>query len=95
MKTEILYEKLKNIAEKLELNVSEKSFRNTGIRIKSGFCIVKDQAHIIIDKHLRLNRKTEVLGECLCEFAYDSIQIESEVRDFLESFTPSNKTMEN
>lgn len=88
LKPEILYQELKDLAEKLGITVSEQNFRNTGIHVKSGYCKVKDVDHCIINKHLNLNKKIEVLGECLSIFPHESVYTVPAAREFLESFKP-------
>lgn len=90
MKPEQLYHELKILAEKLGVQVSEQNFRNTGIRVKSGSCIVKDVPHCIIDKHLRLNQKVEILAENLSRMPHESIYVVPAVREYLERFKPLN-----
>ena len=41
MKPEQTYQDLKELAEKLGVNVSEQNLRSTGIKVKSGLCKVK------------------------------------------------------
>ncbi len=91
MKPEQMYQELKHLAEKLGLQVSEQNFRPTGIRVRSGYCKVKGQDWCIIDKHLRLPRKVEVLAECLCELPHDSVYILPAVREYLDTFSVSLK----
>jgi len=88
LKPEKLYQELRDLAEKLEIVVSEQNFRNTGIHVKSGYCKVKDKDYCIINKHLKLNKKLEVLGECLSLFPHDSVYTVPAAREFLESFKP-------
>ena len=90
MKPEKLYQELKDLGEKIGIHVSEQNFRiTTGIRVKSGFCKVKDQDHCIIDKHLKLNKKIEILAECLNENAAEAIEglfMVPAVREYMERF---------
>jgi translation initiation factor 2 alpha subunit (eIF-2alpha) len=95
VKPEKLYQELKDLAEKIGMRVSEQNFRiTTGIRVKSGFCIVKDQECCIIDKHLRLNKKTEALAECISEKlaisqeSLETIFLVPAVREYMERFKP-------
>ena len=83
-----LLQELKDLAEKLGIQVSEQNFRNTGIRVRSGYCKVKDVDHCIIDKHLKMNKKLDVLGECIALFPHESIYVVPAVREFLETFKP-------
>jgi hypothetical protein len=88
LKPEKLYQELKDLAGKLGITVSEQNFRNTGIHVKSGHCKVKEIDHCIINKHLKLNKKIEVMGECLSLFPHESVYTVPAVREFLESFKP-------
>jgi hypothetical protein len=88
LKPDKLYQELKDLAEKLDIIVSEQNFRNTGIHVHSGHCKVKDKDHCIINKHIKLNKKIEVLGECINQFHHESVYTVPAVRDFLESFKP-------
>jgi hypothetical protein len=93
MKSEQLYQELKLLAEKLGVQVSEQNFRNTGIRVKSGACLVKDVAHCIIDKHLRVNQKVEILAECLSVMPHESVYVVPAVREYLDQFKPHQNAM--
>lgn len=95
MKPEKLYHELKELAEKIGMRVSEQNFRiTTGIRVKSGFCIVKEQECCFIDKHLKPNKKTEVLAECILEKlassnqSLETIFLVPAVREYMERFKP-------
>ncbi len=100
MKPEKLYQELKDLAERLGIQVSEHNFRiTTGIRVKSGFCKVKDQDCCIIDKHIKLNKKMEVLAECIHQKSQESMQsLESiylvpAVREYMERFRPIRREL--
>lgn len=88
LKPDQLYQELKDLAEKLGIVVSEQNFRNAGIHVNSGYCKVKDKDHCIINKHLKLEQKIEVLGECISLFPHESVYTVPAVREFLESFKP-------
>lgn len=91
MKPEKIYHELKELAEKLGLQVSEQNFRKTGMHVRSGMCKVKDQDHCLIDKHLKLKQKIEVLAECIVELPHESVYVVPAVRDYLEQFKPINE----
>ena len=95
MKPEKLYQELKDLAEKIGIQVSEQNFRTTtGIRVRSGFCTVKNQDCCIIDKHLKLSKKMEVLAECLYEKPSETLEgmfIIPAVREYMEKFQPIPK----
>lgn len=88
MKAEQLYRELKDLAEKLGLHVSEHNFRPSGIYVRSGFCVVKGEDHCIIDKHIKLNQKIDVLAECISMYPHDSVYVIPAVREFLDQFKP-------
>ncbi len=88
MKPEKMYQELKQLAEKLGLQVSEQNFRKTGIHVNSGVCKVKDQNHCLIDKHLKLKQKVEVLAECIAELPHESVYVVPAVREYLEQIKP-------
>lgn len=86
MKPEQLYLELKDLAEKLGINVSEHNFKHAGVRVQSGLCKIKNKDHCIIDKHLRMSRKVDVLAECLSRRAHDSVFVRPAVREVLERY---------
>jgi hypothetical protein len=88
MKPEQTYQDLKELAEKLGVVVSEQNFRSTGIKAKSGLCKVKGKTNIIIDKHLSLQNKNEVLASCLSKLPHENIFMVPALREFLDSFHP-------
>lgn len=83
MKPDQLFVELKNTAEKLNILISEQSFRKTGIKIKSGFCIVKGKNIFILDKDLSINKKNELLAEFISGLDLDNIYLVPAVRDFI------------
>lgn len=84
MKPEQLYQELRHLAEKLDVQVAEHNFRTTGIHVKSGYCKVKGKDHFIIDKHLRVNQKLETLAEWLSGQPHESVYVMPAVREYLE-----------
>ena len=91
MKPEQLYQELKDLAEKLGIQVSEQNFRTAGVHVSSGYCKVKGKDHCIIDKHLRLSQKVDVLAECLGALPIESIYIVPAVREYLDLFKPDTR----
>ena len=86
MGPEALYAELKQLAEKLQVNVSEQNLRDTGIKVKSGFCIVKGQSIFIMDKHKPLRKKTKLLAQCLIRMAHEDIYVVPAVRELLNKY---------
>jgi hypothetical protein len=90
MTPEQIYQELKDLADKLQISVSEKSFRNIGFSVNSGFCIVKKENRCILDKSLKLPRKIEVLAECLAGMAHEDVFVVPAVRELLDQFRPKS-----
>jgi len=86
MKADQLLEELKLLAEKLGIEVSEQNFRTTGITVKSGFCKVKGNHHFLIDKHLKLSKKVEVLAEYLAQLPVETVFMVPALREYLEQY---------
>ena len=88
MKTEQTYQDLKELAEKLGVNVSEQNLRSTGIKVKSGLCKVKGKNVLIIDKNISFQDKNEILASCLSKMPYEDIFIVPALRKHLDSYHP-------
>ncbi len=84
MKPTQLYQHLKELAAKLSVTVAEQNMRVTGVNAKSGLCIVKEQKLFIMDKHLTVREKNEVLARCLRNLPIDDIYVMPAVRKYLE-----------
>ena len=91
MTPEQIYHGLKELSEKLGVTVSEHNFRKTGIKIKSGLCKIKGDQIFIMDKHLSLQEKNEILACCLSKLPYEDIFIVPALRDFLDKYSKSLK----
>ena len=83
MKPEELYQGLKDLAEKLDVAVSERNLRKPGAKVKSGLCKIKGAYCFIMDKHLSLRDKNELLAACLKDFISEDIYVIPAVRDFI------------
>ena len=86
MKPEQIYQELIEISEKFGIQVSEENFRKTGTKIKSGYCIVKEQKLFIIDKHLNIHRKIEELAEFVNSLPHEDVYIVPTVREVLNRY---------
>lgn len=84
MKQAEIYKILKEVAGKFEISVSEKNFRVTGLSVKSGFCIIKGEKHILVDKFKKIREKNEVIAKCLLDYPISDIYIVPAVREYLE-----------
>ena len=84
MKPEQLYQHLKDLAEKLNISVSEQSFRKTsGVRAKSGLCKVKGKYLFVMDKRLSIQVKIKELSTCLANMPHEDLYVIPAVRDLL------------
>lgn len=86
MKPEALYQELIELAEKLDVRVSEQNFRTTGIKAKSGLCKVKGQQMFIMDKHKPLHKKAKLLARCLSRMAHEEVYVIPAVRELLNKY---------
>ncbi len=77
------YEELKNLAEKLGIEVKEQNFRTTGIKVKSGLCLVRGRQVFVMNKHNHIRKKVAVLAECLRQFEHDQEYVVPAIRDLL------------
>jgi ABC-type enterochelin transport system substrate-binding protein len=84
MKPDQIYQELKDLAEKLEITVSEQNFRNTGIKVKSGLCKVKGKNMFIMDKHKSIHKKIDALASQLTEFPHEELYVMPAIREILE-----------
>jgi len=98
MKESTIMQHLEEVAEKLNINVQPVSLRKYAYGMKSGLCKVNGEYRIIMDKHLHLSEKIDVLVEALEPFDIDSVYIHPFVRKLIEKKgtkgeqTPHNNT---
>jgi len=83
MKPDQLYQALKDLADKLQITVSEQNLKIAGVKVKSGLCKVKGKSIYVMDKHKSLHRKNVLLARCLNTMALEDIYVVPAVRDFL------------
>jgi hypothetical protein len=83
MKPEQVYQELKNTAEKLGVSVEEHNFRNTGIRVRSGSCIVHGKRLVIIDKHKSISKRIRVLASALSRLPHETVYVVPAVRELI------------
>jgi len=84
MKVDELYQHLKELSEKLNVPVEEHNFKNAGIKVKSGFCNVKGKDLFILNKHLPVKKRSEILIEFLASQKLDDVYVVPAVRDKLD-----------
>ena len=88
MKPDQLYQELKDLAEKLDINVADQNLRKTGIRVESGYCKVKGRDWFVMDKHLPVWQKIERLASFLCTRSHEHIYVVPAVREVLYKHAP-------
>jgi len=86
MKPEQIYQELKELAEKLEVTVSEQNLRTAGIKVKSGLCKIKGKNLFIMDKHKSIRKKIKILASQLAKMPNENIYIVPAVREMIEKF---------
>ena len=86
MKPDQIYHELIELADKFKISVSEQNLQKTIGKAKSGFCIVKEQKRFIIDKHLTLHKKIDVLAAFLSTLPHESIYIMPALREVLYKY---------
>ena len=84
MKPDQIYQELKDLAEKLDVQVSEQNFRTAGIAVKSGVCKVKGQRMLIMDKHKSIRKKIKIVASHLAQIPHENVFIVPAIRDLLE-----------
>lgn len=85
MKPEQIFQHLHELAEKLDIKISEQNFSAAGIPVKSGYCKVKGQQRFILDKHLPLYKKNRILAAFLSRYPIEDMYVVPKIREFLES----------
>ena len=83
MKPDQLYQALKDLADKLQITVSEQNLKIAGVKVKSGLCKVKGKHIYVMEKHKSLHRKNILLARCLNTMPLEDIYVVPAVRDFL------------
>jgi hypothetical protein len=64
MKPEELYQELKLAAQRLGVAVEEHNFREAGVRVVSGLCVVHGK-RLFMDKHKSVQKKIRSERRCL------------------------------
>lgn len=83
MKPEEIYQNLKDLADRLGVTVSDQNFRKTGIKVKSGYCIVIDKQYFIMDKHKSLKDKIDILVSFLVTMDHEDLYLLPNIRELL------------
>jgi hypothetical protein len=84
MSPEQLYQHLKDLSEKLGIDILEQSFKQVNLPVKSGHCRVKGKDLFIMDKNISLAKKNATLLKFLSTQAHENIFIPPAVRELLD-----------
>ncbi len=88
MNADRLYQELKDLSERLGIEVSEQNFRATGIKARSGYCVVKGKPLYLIDKNKRLQRRIQIISEFLAAKVTEDVFMVPAIREHLAKFRP-------
>ena len=87
MKPDQLYQELIDLAERLQIEVSEQNLKTAGVKVQSGLCRVKGQNLFIMDKHASIHKKISILAAMLAEVPHEDVFIIPAVRELLEKYS--------
>ncbi len=86
MKPDQLYQELINLAERLQVTVSEQNLKTSGVKVRSGLCKVKGQRLYVMDKHKSIHDKIRLLALQLAAIPHDDLYIKPAVRELLNKY---------
>ena len=84
MKQEQVYQELVELLEKFDVTVSEHNFKATHTKTRGGFCIVKNEKVFILNKHIKLRRKIDLLVDYIRTLPHEDMYVVPVVRDLLK-----------
>lgn len=80
MKELALFEELQRIAEQHQITVSTANLKKYSYAIESGMCKVEGRYRIILDRHLHLSEKIDVLIDALQTLSVDTADMSPELK---------------
>ena len=86
MKPEPLYQALIDLAERMQITVSEQNLKVSGIKVRSGLCTVKGQQMFIMDKNKSVYKKIKILAAQLAKMPHEDMYIVPAVRELLDKY---------
>ena len=90
MKPDQVYQELIDLAERMQITVSEQNLRTAGFKVQSGLCTVKGQNMFIMDKHKSIPKKINILAAQLASMPHEDLYIIPAVRDLLDKYALKN-----
>jgi hypothetical protein len=86
MKPDQLYQELIDLAERLQITVSEQNLRTAGFKVQSGLCTVKGQNLFVMDKHKSVHKKIKLLAAQLSSIPHEDLYIIPALRELLDKY---------
>ena len=77
-------EDLKNVAEKLAIEIEIVNLNNQEFQMQSGYCKMNGKDLILLDKNISLQEQSEILLQTLKNFDLENIYAASWIREFIE-----------
>ena len=87
MKPDQIYQELIDLADRMQITVSEQNLRATGFKVKSGLCTVKGQNLFVMDKHKSIHKKISILATQLAALPHEDLYIVPAIRVLLDKYT--------
>lgn len=87
MKESLVMKDLESLAEGLEIAVNSVNLRKYSYGIKSGLCRVNGDYRVILDKHLHLSEKIDVLVDALQEMDVTTDNLDPHLQRLLKKRT--------
>ena len=84
MKESAILEDLEKIAGQHKIRITTANLKKYGYFMKSGLCRVRGEYRVILDKHLHLSEKIDVLIDALQHFDVEAAPLDPVVRRLLE-----------
>ena len=87
MRESLVMKDLESLAEGLEIAVNNVNLRKYSYGIKSGLCRVNGDYRVILDKHLHLSEKIDVLVDALQEMEISTEDLDPHLQRLLRKRT--------
>lgn len=87
MKESLVMKDLESLAEGLDIAVNSVNLRKYSYGIKSGLCRVNGDYRVILDKHLHLSEKIDVLVDALQEMEITTDDLDPHLQRLLKKKT--------
>jgi len=90
MKESLVMQDLEALAEGLEIAINTVNMRKYSHSTKSGLCRVNGDYRVILDKHLHLSEKIDVLVDALQEMNVSTDDLDPHLQRLLRKRTPDS-----